>query len=273
MLCIAPTIIRKSEDRIALEKAAEAAFANLRPLRPHWSGHDSGSSKKISSTPAAAVLYFDSGITCREVEGDVRGLAAGAGPLAPRPFLGSCDKCPLRADVVVALPFRGRCRRQFRRDPAPLNGNARSAYSRETYSTLVVPAEYFLDRRSELQKIVDFAPLSMRRLSAGAGYAAGAALMHVADLRFNLFPLRFGNDTSLRTWPAKATGLPLLSSNCQGIAREAIVPKIAANWRLQWRSTIGHDVSAQRGTSASETTYPDCPYRRRIRIRAASVCP
>src|ERR1019366_8319559 len=71
-VCIAP---RPSCAKMKIEsrwqRASWTRRCNLRPLRPRWSGHDSGSRKKPRRRQAAAVPYLESGRTLRAGAGDV----------------------------------------------------------------------------------------------------------------------------------------------------------------------------------------------------------
>lgn len=90
-------------------------------------------------------------------------------------------------------------------------------------STLVIPADIPLLHRSELQKILDWAPSGGTVLVPdAAGRGTNAAWRAPADL----FPLRFGNDSFLpHLAAAKATGLPCVVLHLRGIARDIDRPE------------------------------------------------
>ena|ERR1700722_6945200 len=90
-------------------------------------------------------------------------------------------------------------------------------------STLVVPADIPLIDASELQKIVDIAPVHGAVLVPdAAGRGTNAAWRAPADL----FPLRFGNDSFLpHLASAKATDLPCVVLELPGIARDVDRPE------------------------------------------------
>jgi 2-phospho-L-lactate guanylyltransferase len=94
--------------------------------------------------------------------------------------------------------------------------------ARGAESTLVVPADIPLIESSELQKIVDSAPLGGAVLVPdAAGRGTNAAWRSPSDL----FPLRFGNDSFLpHLAAAKATGLPWVVLELPGIARDVDRP-------------------------------------------------
>ncbi len=105
-------------------------------------------------------------------------------------------------------------------------------------STLVVPADIPLIDSSELQEIVDHAPLSGAVLVPdAAGRGTNAAWRSPSDL----FPLRFGNDSFLpHLAAAKATGLPCVVLKLPGIARDVDRPEDL------------HEVAAARGERQSQ---------------------
>jgi 2-phospho-L-lactate guanylyltransferase len=90
-------------------------------------------------------------------------------------------------------------------------------------STLVIPADIPLIDHSELQKIVDSAPVGGAVLVPdAAGRGTNAAWRAPGDL----FPLRFGNDSFLpHLAAAKATGLACIVLELPGIARDADRPE------------------------------------------------
>jgi 2-phospho-L-lactate guanylyltransferase len=90
-------------------------------------------------------------------------------------------------------------------------------------STLVVPADIPLIEASELQKIVDVAPIHGAVLVPdAAGRGTNAAWRSPSDL----FPLRFGNDSFLpHKAAAKATGLPCVVLELPSIARDVDRPE------------------------------------------------
>jgi 2-phospho-L-lactate guanylyltransferase len=90
-------------------------------------------------------------------------------------------------------------------------------------STLVVPADIPLIEASELQKIVDVAPVHGAVLVPdAAGRGTNAAWRSPSDL----FPLRFGNDSFLpHKAAAKATGLPCVVLELPSIARDVDRPE------------------------------------------------
>jgi 2-phospho-L-lactate guanylyltransferase len=118
--------------------------------------------------------------------------------------------------------------------------------------TLVVPADIPLIETSELQKIVDSAPLGGAVLVPdAAGRGTNAALRSPADL----FPLRFGNDSFLpHLAAAKATGKPCVVLKLPGIALDVDRPedlkelavakgerraqKLVRSWNLDCREQI-----------------------------------
>jgi 2-phospho-L-lactate guanylyltransferase len=90
-------------------------------------------------------------------------------------------------------------------------------------STLVVPADIPLIEASELQEIVDVAPIHGAVLVPdAAGRGTNAAWRSPSDL----FPLRFGNDSFLpHKAAAKATGLPCVVLELPSIARDVDRPE------------------------------------------------
>jgi 2-phospho-L-lactate/phosphoenolpyruvate guanylyltransferase len=90
-------------------------------------------------------------------------------------------------------------------------------------STLVIPADIPLIDHSELQKIMECAPVGGAVLVPdAAGRGTNAALRSPGDL----FPLRFGNDSFLpHLSAAKATGLPCVVLELPGIARDVDRPE------------------------------------------------
>jgi 2-phospho-L-lactate/phosphoenolpyruvate guanylyltransferase len=90
-------------------------------------------------------------------------------------------------------------------------------------STLIVPGDIPLIEASELQKIVDVAPVHGAVLVPdAAGRGTNAAWRSPSDL----FPLRFGNDSFLpHKAAAKATGLPCVVLELPGIARDVDRPE------------------------------------------------
>ncbi len=105
-------------------------------------------------------------------------------------------------------------------------------------STLVVPADIPLIDSSELQEIVDHAPLSGAVLVPdAAGRGTNAAWRSPSDL----FPLRFGTTAScLISRRQRQLDCPVLSSNCRGIARDVDRPEDL------------HEVAAARGERQSQ---------------------
>jgi 2-phospho-L-lactate guanylyltransferase len=134
--------------------------------------------------------------------------------------------------------------------------NMATAFCRErgAESTLVVPADIPLIDSSELQKIVDCAPLGGALLVPdAAGRGTNAAWRSPSDL----FPLRFGNDSFLpHLAAAKATGLPCVVLELPGIARDVDHPedlrelaaasgdrrsqKLVRSWNLGSRNRVEH---------------------------------
>jgi 2-phospho-L-lactate/phosphoenolpyruvate guanylyltransferase len=94
---------------------------------------------------------------------------------------------------------------------------------RGAHSTLVLPADIPLIEASELQKIVDNAPVTGAVLVPdAAGRGTNAAWRSPCDL----FPLRFGNDSFLpHKAAAKATGLPCVVLELPSIARDVDRPE------------------------------------------------
>jgi 2-phospho-L-lactate guanylyltransferase len=117
-------------------------------------------------------------------------------------------------------------------------------------STLVVPADIPLLDATELQKILDCAPVGGAVLVPdAAGCGTNAAWRSPGDL----FPLRFGNDSFLpHLAAANATGLPCVVLELPSIARDVDRPedlralatasgdrqsqKLARSWNLESRN-------------------------------------
>ncbi len=118
--------------------------------------------------------------------------------------------------------------------------------------TLVIPADIPLISGEELQAILDAAPsIGSVLVPDAAGRGTNAALRSPADL----FPLRFGNDSYLpHLSAAKATGLPCVTLQLPGIARDIDRPddlyalaaaggerhsqKLVRNWQLEERILV-----------------------------------
>jgi 2-phospho-L-lactate guanylyltransferase len=120
-------------------------------------------------------------------------------------------------------------------------------------STLILPADIPLIEIAELEKIISAAPPAGTLLVPdAAGRGTNAAFRSPADL----FPLRFGNDSYLPHFAAaKATGLPCVVLQLQGIARDIDRPedllevaaargdrqsqKLIRSWNLSSRTAVG----------------------------------
>jgi 2-phospho-L-lactate/phosphoenolpyruvate guanylyltransferase len=126
-------------------------------------------------------------------------------------------------------------------------------------STLVIPADIPLIEHSELQQIMDNAPIEGAVLVPdAAGRGTNAAWRSPGDL----FPLRFGNDSFLpHLASAKATGLPYVVLKLPGIARDVDRPedlyelaaasgerqsqRLVRSWKLGARDQVLHGIEHQ----------------------------
>ncbi len=135
---------------------------------------------------------------------------------AGRPRVAVVSSDPFAQELANRLGFEIIPDPQNPGETAAIEMATRVCVERGVRGTLVIPADIPLVRASELQQILEQAPLEGSVLVPAAdGRGTNAAFRRPADL----FPLRFGNDSfKPHHAAAQATGKPCVLLNLPGIA-------------------------------------------------------